>query len=409
MTLLHKIRETSSTLAKQQLIKQADDMLQSVFIYAYSPFLTYGVNFGGINWNTVSEPVNSMFDLLDELATRRLSGNAAVDAVIKYAEEHGDLIKLICNKDLDIGASSKTINKAFGKTVVPVFNVQLAQNVDLHDIPLPCVAQLKYNGVRVLAVCGPKSVTLHTRSGLTFDFPELQKELASVYAIYGSVVLDGEICVGDSQASLHTKVSGVINSALKGSPVKTRGLQFHVFDAVPYATFSREGKTSVYKERWGDLTTIVSTLKSDMVYQAKCWDISSHADLQDLFDTTVAENYEGLIVKYWDGLYTYRKNKTWIKLKVTDTADLECYDYIDGTGKYEGGLGALKCRGFVNGKKIEVNVGTGFSDNQRMQFNPDDYVGKIIEVAYNSVIKNTDDNTYSLFLPRFITVRGDLY
>ena len=52
-----------------------------------------------------------------------------------------------------------------------------------------------------------------------------------------------------------------------------------------------------------------------------------------------------------------------------------------------------------------MNVGSGLTDADREQDHKK-FLGKIIEVVYNEKIK-AKDGTFSLFLPRFVTVRED--
>jgi ATP-dependent DNA ligase len=91
------------------------------------------------------------------------------------------------------------------------------------------------------------------------------------------------------------------------------------------------------------------------------------------------------------------------KMKQIEDADLIVVGWEEGTGKNIGKLGALVCETAEG--KVKVNVGTGFSDEERLI--TDDYVGKVITVQYNQLITDKKTGDYSLFLPRFIEVRND--
>ena len=93
-------------------------------------------------------------------------------------------------------------------------------------------------------------------------------------------------------------------------------------------------------------------------------------------------------------------------MKAVNTVDLLCVDTFEGKGKYVGRLGGLSCVGEIEGKLIKVNVGSGLTDHHRAM--PDsEFIGKIIEVKYNTIIKDNNNDYYSLFLPRFVQVRFD--
>jgi DNA ligase-1 len=86
---------------------------------------------------------------------------------------------------------------------------------------------------------------------------------------------------------------------------------------------------------------------------------------------------------------------------------LEVTNVEEGTGRNEGRLGALVCSGIDDGKTIVVNVGSGFSDNDRIEFwtDRDSVIGQIVEVRADAITQN-QDGTYSLRFPRFLRFRG---
>ena len=86
---------------------------------------------------------------------------------------------------------------------------------------------------------------------------------------------------------------------------------------------------------------------------------------------------------------------------------LEVKNVEEGTGRNEGKLGAFVCEGTDDGKKINVNVGSGFSDANRDEFwtGRDNIPGQVVEVRADAVTQN-QDGTYSLRFPRFLRFRG---
>ena len=408
MLLLHKLKQTSSRIEKEALLRTADTFDKKVFHYAYNQNQTYGVKFNNINWKNVRQAEQTTFILLDQLATRELTGNLAREQLDKHIAQHGDLIKLICNQDLDCGVTATTLNKVFGKGFVPQFKVQLAVEVPIDKCPLPCIGQLKYNGVRVVALINNQGVTFKTRNGKEFEYPILaEKLLKSREYAATDFVFDGELSFGDSQGTNHTKVSGIVNSAIHGSPIRQK-LHYNVFDSMPMNTFLNQDETLPYISRFGDAQAIIAELDEDLVRAAETYEFYKHEDIEAKFSDMLAKGYEGLILKTWRHKYGYKRSKDWIKLKAVKTADLKVIGINDGTGKYEGGIGSLICHGQVEGKHIEVDVGSGLDDEKRMHSELSSWIGDTIEVKYNEVIRNKEDNGWTLFLPRFVTVRGDL-
>lgn len=407
--ILKELNISRGSTHKEMVLRgRCSNLDKKMFQYAYDPGKMYYQKFSdeGIDWDFMEEPYADMFHVLDRLITRDVTGNAARQLVERYAADHGDLIKLICNKDLDCGVNETTLNKVFGKGFIPTFDVQLATDVPIEKVRMPCVAQLKYNGTRVIALLDSSgSSRLFTRNGKEFKYPKLQHELER--SEHCNYMIDGELCFGDSQGQDHTKVSGIVNSAIKGTPIpSSHDLNYHVFDAMFGTEFSSQSCRIVYGDRIRMVKDFVHVSASCMVHVARTYELNTHFELRALFEARLAEGYEGLILKHWDHRYEFKRSKVWIKLKAEETVDLKCIAVEPGTGKYQGKIGALYCVGRAHGKDVEVKVGSGLSDFDRSR--PDDiYLSNTIEVKYNTVIQDKATGSWSLFLPVFIVVRMD--
>jgi DNA ligase-1 len=97
----------------------------------------------------------------------------------------------------------------------------------------------------------------------------------------------------------------------------------------------------------------------------------------------------------------------WLKLKPFIEVSLTVIAVEEGTGKNIGRLGALVCEGEDDGRRILVNVGSGFTDDQRIAFwaARAEIGGHIVEVRADAITQN-QDGTYSLRFPRFLRFRG---
>lgn len=404
-TVITALRQFSSTLDKQKVLQTyTSELEKKMFQWTYDPFKTYKQKFQCVNMDGLGEVREDMFELLNKLACRELSGNDARIAIVMYADKHGDLIKLVCNKDLDCGVSAVTLNKIFGKHFIPKFEIQLAKEVDIAKLSFPILGQLKYNGARVITLVQDGVITFKSRGGHEFAYPELKEAIGN---FEGSFMLDGELTFGDSQGTDHTAVSGIVNSAIKGTPIR-RGLNliYHVFDAMPLSDFNSQSCPQPYEHRLAKVKSIVEYINNSKVQVANTYHFTNKQEIEKQYASLLELGYEGLILKYTSHKYTFKKNANWIKMKATDTVDLLCTDYVEGEGKYQGMIGALVCEGWVDGKHVRVGVGSGLTDADRGQ-DPHTYVGKVIEVKYNKVIEDTKTGNWSLFLPRFVIVRKD--
>jgi DNA ligase-1 len=119
----------------------------------------------------------------------------------------------------------------------------------------------------------------------------------------------------------------------------------------------------------------------------------------------VAGGYEGIMIKDPDAPYECKRSASWLKLKPFIEVSLTVVTTEEGTGKNVGKMGALVCEGVDDGKDIRVNVGSGFTDEQRDEFWSCRVDGQVVEVRADAVTQN-QDGTYSLRFPRFKGFRG---
>jgi DNA ligase-1 len=111
------------------------------------------------------------------------------------------------------------------------------------------------------------------------------------------------------------------------------------------------------------------------------------------------------MIKDTDAPYECKRSHSWLKAKPFIEVSLKVISTEEGTGRNVGKMGALVCEGLDDGKMIQVNVGSGFTDQQRDDFWNCRADGHIVEVRADAVTQN-QDGTYSLRFPRFKTFRG---
>jgi ATP-dependent DNA ligase len=402
MKLITFLAKHSSKLTKAEALKKATELDKQVLKAAYSPYATYGVTFDHFDFDNLGEPNNEMFSLLAKLAGRLLTGNAARAAVQAYAKAHGDLIKLICNKDLRCGIRSTAINNIF-PGLIPEFKVQLAVDAPIESATFPMLAQIKYDGVRIVILNSNGIVQFRTRNGLAVHLPKLTAFLEQ--QPQQDYMLDTEVTLLEDKAN-RTGISGYINSAIHGNTVPEHAFRFNVFDGMSYTQFTTAFCSIEYSLRKSFYTGVLKKWQSDQFIPAHTELVLTPAEANDYFDALTEQGWEGLILKPINHAYRFKRSKEWLKMKEIHEADLLCVDVIEGTGRYEGAIGALTCTGIVGNKLVTVNVGSGLTDADRVK-PVETYLGKTIEVKYNSVIQGAASANSSLFLPRFSRVRFD--
>lgn len=435
---IKRLNESDSRLHKEEVLRQAlsaatiGDYGAEVFlgfaVATYNPMITWGVK------NTVAKtdgivgenPWDEFNSLLDDLRLRRLTGGAAAKAITDISErfdseEWNLLCWAVLQKDLRAGISDKTLNKVLKGTrwEIPVFSCQLATSCE--DRPeMKGVKRLepKLDGVRVIMVCtindeGGRLATCYSRNGKIFEnFSHIERQIMDrMDALAGlsghsAFVLDGEV-VGNSFQEL-------MRQARRKENVQAEDSTFYVFDFVPLADFVKGTSRMPLKKRLevlGKVSGLISAMPNVHLLPHLDVDLDTAAG-RDQFkrysSDAVADGFEGIMIKDPDAPYRCKRTTDWLKWKPVITVDLEVVDVEEGTGRNVGRLGALVCSGTDLGKDITVNVGSGFSDSDRVDFWRDRafVTGRTVEILCDAVTSN-QDGSYSLRFPRFVRFRDD--
>lgn len=276
-----------------------------------------------------------------------------------------------------------------------------AKEVPFEKLVFPMFAQLKFDGVRLITKVENDMPTFYTYNGSTVYLPVLQEQILN--AKLGNIMIDGEIVFRAGSMATRTTVSGMINSAIHGNKIAEHLLSYTIFDSMPLEAFDLRKCYAGYRKRYADTAVIAD--KTNLVI-ARNMIVASPEKVTELSEQLYKDGFEGLILKPFDHPYRFSRSPHWVKIKETKTTDLVCIGTTPGDGKYTGMIGALICKGIVEGKEIIVKPGSGMTDADRAM-SPHYYVGKTIEVKYNCVIQDQRTGQWSLFLPRFVTTRFD--
>lgn len=442
---INKLNESNSRLHKEEVLKQAlatanlGEIQAQIFLAlvkaTYNPFVTFGVRqvptTDGITG--ASNPWSEFNSILTGLATRKLSGHAARDAIAEISqkfdsEEWNTFCRPVILKDIRAGISEKTVNKICKKTEyeIPVFGCQLATSCD--DRPeMKGVKRLepKLDGVRTLLMVIPSdaglTVVSYSRNGKVYEnFGHIEEQVAlnattimrSVAgvdqgrALQDGFVLDGEV-IGKSFNEL-------MKQARRKTDAQATDAVFTVFDIIPLSDFREGHWNAQLKKRIAlldNMRPVISGMPNVELLPHIMVDLDTAAG-KDQFHRychdMVAQGFEGVMIKDMGAPYQCKRSTDWLKYKPVLTVDLEVIGVEEGTGKNVGRLGALVCHGTDHGKTITVNCGSGFSDTQRddIWVNRDIVVGQTVEILCD-VISQNQDGTYSLRFPRFVRFRDD--
>ena len=427
---IKQLTESDSRLHKEDVLKRALDAGDHVFLNGirncYNPYITFGVKqipaTEGITG--APNPYEEFDELLNRLSARKLTGHAARDAILgmslKFDSDEWNLfLAPILRRDMRAGFSERTINKVCKGTeyVIPTFGCQLAANSEGRPEMVGTKwLEPKLDGARVLLmVTEDNTATCYSRNGKVFDnFPHVEQQvLSNVYAIRaylktkGGFVLDGEI-MGKSFQDL-------MRQAQRKENVQTQDTVFNVFDILPLEDFKRGHWNAQLRKRLAILTEMqpvfdampnVTRVDSQIVVDLSTEE--GRTKLHEYATEMVTAGFEGIMIKDMEAPYECKRNTFWMKYKPIYDFDLTVIGLEEGTGRNKNRMGALICEGVDDGKHIFVNVGSGYTDTERMDYwnNKHDIIGRTIVVMADAITKN-QNNTYSLRFPRFKSFRYD--
>lgn len=426
--VISELESDNSRLAKEAVILSAANENNSEFFQgarlALDPMITFGLkqipekkdaDGAGLPWDSFSL-------IITGFVNRSLTGNLARDTVANMMKsatkaEWNGWYRRILIKDLRCGTSEKTINKVVEKQyanyTIPIFGCQLAHDSANHETKVAGkkLIEVKLDGVRVITIVYPDGrVDMFSRNGKELvNFPHITEQISAVvnktpppYAL----VLDGEI-MSSSFQDLMTQVH-------RKSDVKANDAILNLFDMCPLDDFEqgvwnksqtvRSQMVQAWVEQNNEMLPNVTCLANELV------DLDTDAGqlrYKEINAQAVAGGYEGIMIKDPEAPYECKRSVAWLKLKPFIEVSLEVVDVEEGTGRNIGRLGAIVCQGIDDGKTIQVNVGSGFSDNGRDTYwsSRDSLLGQIVEVRADAVTQN-QDGTYSLRFPRFLRFRG---
>ena len=326
-----------------------------------------------------------------------------IQAFLSGHEEDKEFYEQMITKKFRLGCDAKVVNKII-PGLISEFNVQLGTPIDKCKLKGDEMIFLsrKLNGTRC-AFIGDK---LMTRQGK--EYVGLDHILNDLHFMgYDNMFVDGELLYKNEEGLSDTEAfQRGTGLAMSKSDDKSQ-LKFVVFDLFPLNEFWAGKSKEAYSKRsvWLDVLQediVIHDVKNIETVQ-RVYSGTNHSMILKWLDYAEENDWEGICCNL-DAPYECKRTKSLIKVKKFFSADLLCTGVEEGSGRNKGTLGALVC----DYKGYSVNVGSGFTDEQRKYYweNLDEVVGKIVSVKYKEETKNKDDGI-SIQFPVFETVRFD--
>lgn len=411
LSIVEQLQGTSGRNDKEFILKQneSNELFKKVMHFIYNPYILTGISKKKISkkLKLPKEPSTlSIIEVMDYLQSHNSGRDEDITLVQHFIQSQPenlrDFYTKIVSKDLSIGLTDGTLNKVYGD-FIPVFDVMLAKKFEEHShkIKGDYVVTEKLDGNRCVVIKDNGVVKSFTRQGKQYEgLEEIESDIANLPL--DNIVFDGELIADIDGSTIEIYAETTSKARSKGS--NKTGLVFHIFDVMPLEDFQKGKSELNCIKRKNHLSVILKTYNLPHCKEVKPLYVGS--DLSEVEKWMVyasEQSWEGLMVNM-DKPYICKRSDSILKVKVMSTCDVKVIEFEEGTGKYEGKLGAL----VIDYKGYGCGVGSGFTDADREYIwnNQEEYLGKIIEVQYFEESKNAQGGI-SLRFPVFKKLRTD--
>lgn len=398
--------------ARKDFGDEADELM-AFFRFLLDPAIITGLSDAKINKKVTAMPdIDIQYLSCGYLYIMGAGHNTGSDASIATIQnylhknpEYEEFLKRLFTKNLPIGVEAATINKVYGEEIIPVWEVQQGYPIDKYKFRKGelIFASRKLNGSRGTYFKGDIiSRQAQKFEGLDYIIKDIEKIIGTDYAVDGELIRRNIDGLTDGQ-NFHETIS-ILNSDGNDKSL----IKFVIFDIVPIDEFERDACTENYSVRKKRLLDLKNKIQKNgtqnievvqMVYEGT--DVN---DVYDWLDYAVKHDWEGLVVNR-QVPYRRTRHNGCLKVKRFYTVDLRITAIEEGQNRLAGTMGAL----VVDYKGNELRVGSGFDDATRdaVWENPDNYIGKIVEVKFKEKSCDKKTGLESLQFPTFVRFRDD--
>ena len=414
--IFKQLQDTRSLNDKKVIIykNKNDELFKKFLVFLLDSNITTGISTKKWDKIEVSSTWESDVDEFDKLLDYITKNNSGRDDDIimckawckNQPEEIQEFAKQIITKKFRLGCDKKVVNSVIPR-LIPSWDVQQAFPMSDANVPKKnewFALSQKLNGNNA----GYYKGKLISRQGKAFS--GLNHIIEDIHKIpdYDNFFFNGELIRKNidnlSDNDNFQLGTGIINSDDSDKSC----IQFIIYEMIPVEEFEKGESKYKYKDRKRKylipLSETISEKELDslkivpFVYEGT--DISV---IEPLLNEANEKGWEGLMLNK-NTVWKNKRNNGILKVKSFKHADILCTGVVEGDGKYKGTLGLIKC----DYKGYELGVGSGFTDSQRNFFwnNPDEIVGKIVQIKYKGETQNKNGGI-SVQFPIFEIVRTD--
>ena len=318
-----EINETNSTLSKKKVLKRFGDLKQLLsYVYNSDVFNITPKNYYKFvnndkkNKTKKTNNYDNIFDLLDDLIARKITGDTALLTLHNYINKYKDyetIIIEIIDKSLKIRMGKTEINKVF-PGLIKVFKVVLANKYDPKRIEKSSedwFISRKLDGVRCLAHINveKKTVVFYSRQGKIFTTLGVLRDsiLNNLSNFEGNCFLDGEVVdmVGDKE-----NFKGIMEK-IKRKNYTMPNPFYYAFDLISEEDFYNFESKDILTTRLENLNTTIEGVSNIKMLEQIKYTTESFAKLAK---ESTDNEWEGLMLRE-NVIYQGKRTNSLLKFK----------------------------------------------------------------------------------------------
>lgn len=417
--IFKQIQNTSSTNDKKAIIaaNKDNELFKKCLIFLLDSDVVTGIS--DKKWNKINNIslkglyLPSEFEDLLKYIVINNSGRDEDIIICKawclskeLSEDETNFVKQMITKKFRLGCDKKVVNSVIPK-LISTWDVQQAYPISEKNEPKDgewFALSQKLNGNN----CAYYKGQLISRQGKPFTgLDHIIKDIERLPK-HENYMFNGEL-IRKNYDNLSDNDNFQIGTGIINSDESDKScIKFVIYECIPNEEFENGESKLKYKARreqiLNPLTTAISHLNTDNLEVVSIiYEGSDKSVIQPLLDKADKDGWEGLMLNK-DTKWKNKRNNGILKVKSFKHADIRCIDIVEGDGKYKETLGLIKC----DYKGYELGVGSGFTDEQRNYYwnNPDEIIGKIVQIKFKGETKNKNGGI-SVQFPIFEIVRQD--
>lgn len=378
--VINELRRLSGNAQLEYLQEHKSEVLKEILDYTYNPHKMFKIDgskydkikvYKGLiprvkKQNFTLQDWYKFIEMLDILVEKRAVTDMEVKNVKLFITDFMDeniqsFLSMVLFKDLRLNIGIKKI-----QTVWPDFcnepELQLAENYCGIEFVNGLYSR-KFDGKRMYIMDG----TAYSRSNKPCKQAPIQHILDALPHYVKDLVFDGEILYFDEGGNEDFQ-KGISLTASDERISECNNLYYVIFDVIRIDKFKQKEQHIPFKSAYKALCELLGAQSSSRFgYSVLETDIPNVLIARQEYDPYIFQyekankKWEGLMYRDGDMPYQFKRTKSLLKIKDMQDGEFKLKNFLEGTGKNKGKLGALN----IEFKGNIVGVGSGFKDEDR--------------------------------------------